>query len=47
MVLGFIHHFIDKGPSGQSYGFSIVIYGCESWIIKKAESQRIDALEMW
>ena len=25
----------------------IVTYGCESWIIKKAESQRIDAFELW
>ena len=23
------------------------MYGCESWIIKKAESQRIDAFELW
>ena len=27
--------------------FPVVMYGCESWTIKKAESQRIDALEMW
>ena len=27
--------------------FPIVIYGCESWIIKKAEHQRIDAFELW
>ena len=27
--------------------FPAVIYGCESWIIKKAECQRIDALELW
>ena len=27
--------------------FSIVMYGCESWTIKKAEHQRIDALELW
>ena len=27
--------------------FSVVIYGCESWIIKKAEHRRIDALELW
>ena len=47
MVLGFMHHVVDKGPSSQSHGFSIVMYGCESWIIKKTESQRIDALEMW
>ena len=25
----------------------IVIYGCESWTIKKAECQRIDAFELW
>ena len=25
----------------------IVIYGCESWAIKKAEHQRIDAFELW
>ena len=27
--------------------FPIVMYGCESWIIKKAEHQRIDAFELW
>ena len=27
--------------------FPIVTYGCESWAIKKAESRRIDALEVW
>ena len=27
--------------------FPIVMYGCESWTIKKAESQRIDAYELW
>ena len=27
--------------------FSIVMYGCESWTIKKAECQRIDAFELW
>ena len=25
----------------------LVMYGCESWIIKKAEQERIDALELW
>ena len=25
----------------------VVMYGCESWTIKKAECQRIDALELW
>ena len=27
--------------------FPVVMYGCESWIIKKAERQRIDAFELW
>ena len=27
--------------------FPIVMYKCESWTIKKAEHQRIDALELW
>ena len=27
--------------------FPVVVYGCESWTMKKAESQRIDAFELW
>ena len=27
--------------------FPVIMYGCESWTIKKAERQRIDALELW
>ena len=27
--------------------FPVVMYGCDSWTIKKAEHQRIDALELW
>ena len=27
--------------------FPVVTYGCESWIVKKAEHQRIDAFELW
>ena len=27
--------------------FLVVVYGCESWTIKKAECQRIDAFELW
>ena len=39
----------SKGPSSHGYGFSIavVMYGCESWTIKKAERRRIDAFELW
>ena len=27
--------------------FPVVVYGCESWAVKKAEHQRIDAFELW
>ena len=27
--------------------FPVVMYGCDSWIVKKAEHQRIDAFELW
>ena len=27
--------------------FPVVMYGCESWTVKKAECQRIDAFELW
>ena len=41
------HYFANKGPCSQSYAFPVVMYGCESWTIKKAERQRIDAFELW
>ena len=31
----------------QAMVFPVVVYGCESWTIKKAECQRIDAFELW
>ena len=31
----------------KAIGFLVVMYGCESWTIKKAEHQRIDAFEFW
>ena len=31
------HYFANKGPSSQVYGFPVVMYGYESWTIKKAE----------
>ena len=34
-------YFTDKDSSSHSYGSSVVMYGCESWTIKKAEHQRI------
>ena len=40
-------YIANTGPSSQRYGFSMVMYGCESWTIKKAECQRTDAFELW
>ena len=31
----------------KAMAFPVVMYGCASWIIKKAEGQKIDALELW
>ena len=31
----------------KAVDFSVIIYGCESWTVKKAEHRRIDALELW
>ena len=31
----------------KSMAFPVVMYGCESWTIKKAEHQRMDAFELW
>ena len=31
----------------KAMGFPVVMYGCESWTIKKAECQRIEAFELW
>ena len=36
------HYFANKGPSSQSYGFLVVMYGYESWTIRKADSWRIN-----
>ena len=41
------HYFANKSPSSQGYGFPVVMYGCESQTVKKAEHQRIDAIELW
>ena len=38
------HYFANKVLSNQSMVFPVVMSGCESWTIKKAECQRIDAL---
>ena len=40
------HYFADKSLVKATV-FPVVMYGCESWTIKKAECQRIDAFERW
>ena len=54
-MIYFYFVFISKSESKQklavhlvkSMVLLVVIYGCESWTIKKAERQRIDAFELW
>ena len=42
------HYCASKGPSiVKAMVFPGVMYGCETWTIKKAEHQRIDAFELW
>ena len=36
------HYFANKGLSCQGYDFPVVMYGCESWTIKKAKCRRIE-----
>ena len=36
-----------KVPLVKAMVFPVVMYGCESWTVKKAEHQRIDAFELW
>ena len=41
------HYFVNKGPSSKAMVFPVVMYGCESWTVRKAERQRTDAFELW
>ena len=41
------YYFANRGPYSQSYGFPVVMYGCESWAIKMPEHQKIDAFKLW
>ena len=41
------HYFANKCLSSQTLFFPVVIYGCETWAIKKAEHGRIDAFKLW
>ena len=40
------HYLADKGPLLKAMFFPAVMYGCESWTIKKAEPQGIDAFKL-
>ena len=40
------HYFADKGLYSKTMFFPVVMYGCESWTIKKAEHQRINTFEL-
>ena len=41
------HRFTNKGSYSQSMVSPVVMYGCESWTIKKAEGWRIYSFELW
>ena len=41
------HYFANKVHLVKGMVFPVVMYGCESWTIKKAEHQRIYAFELW
>ena len=41
------HYFVKKVCLVKAMVFPVVMYGCESWTIKKTECQRIDAFELW
>ena len=41
------HYFANKVHLVKAMVFPVVMYGCESWTVKKVERQRIDAFELW
>ena len=41
------HYLLTKVHLVKAMVFPVVIYGCESWAIKKTERQRINAFELW
>ena len=41
------HHFPDKVHIVKAMVFPVVMCGCETWTIKKAERQRTDDFELW
>ena len=41
------HYFVYKVHLVKAMVFPVVMYGCQSWTIKKAENRRIDSFELW
>ena len=41
------HYLANKGLHSQRYNFPMVMYGCKSWTVKKAECQSTDAFKLW
>ena len=41
------HHFVNKVRLVKAMVFPVVMYGCESWTVNKAERWRMDAFELW
>ena len=41
------YYFTEKVRLVKAMAFPVVMYGCESWTIKKAEHQRINAFKLW
>ena len=41
------HYFATNVLLVKALVFPVVMYGCDSWTVKKAEHQRIDAFELW
>ena len=44
------HSIVETGENLMRvtvYRHAVVMYGCESWTVKKAENRRIDAFELW
>ena len=40
-------NFVPRFINDKAMVFPVVMYGCESWTVKKAERRRIDAFELW
>ena len=38
---------LTKVPLAKAVFFPVVMYGCKSWMVKKAEHRRNDAFELW